>query len=267
MKLLFSEARPDYGQYVFPYAVWAFPESGETPAELFDRGFLPSSRNLDRFYLCRHVRVDLQRFAPSSENRRILRKGRGIDPVLLSRADYPYNEERRAFFKDYADRRFGADVMSSGRLDNLFDSKITSHVLVFRDGAGGKELGAVTLYLEPPVMAYYYNAFYDLSCRDRSLGMYMMTSAVSLFARLGYRHLYLGSCYSGAALYKTQFTGTRFFNGYRWSDNLDELRHLIRRQEAGPAGHLLESEEYRREFAGAEPPQLAEASLFGSRPG
>ena len=60
MKLLFSEAKADYAHYIFPYAVWAFPEPGETPADLFAHGFLPSSRDLDRFYLCRQVRIDLE---------------------------------------------------------------------------------------------------------------------------------------------------------------------------------------------------------------
>ena len=55
MKLLFSEAKADYGHYIFPYAVWAFPEPGESAGDLFNQGFLPSSRNLDRFYLCRQV--------------------------------------------------------------------------------------------------------------------------------------------------------------------------------------------------------------------
>ena len=68
MKLLFSEARADYAHYIFPYAIWAFPEAGETPGDLFDQGFLPSSRNLDRYYLCRQVRVNLAKFKPSSEN-------------------------------------------------------------------------------------------------------------------------------------------------------------------------------------------------------
>ena len=72
MKLLFSEARADYDRYIFPYAVWAFPEPTETPADLFERGFLPSSRNLDRFYLCRQVRIDLKKFECSSENRRAM---------------------------------------------------------------------------------------------------------------------------------------------------------------------------------------------------
>jgi hypothetical protein len=79
MKLLFSEQNSDYEHYQFPYAIWAVPETGETPADIFNAGFLPSSRNLDRFYLCRQVRVNLAKFKPSSENRRILRKGAGID--------------------------------------------------------------------------------------------------------------------------------------------------------------------------------------------
>ena len=44
MKLLFSEQNSDYANYQFPYAVWAVPEPGETPADLFNAGFLPSSR-------------------------------------------------------------------------------------------------------------------------------------------------------------------------------------------------------------------------------
>ena len=64
MKLAFSESQPDYGHYIFPYAIWAFPEPGETPADFFSRGFLPSSRELDRFYLCRQVRVNLRQFGP-----------------------------------------------------------------------------------------------------------------------------------------------------------------------------------------------------------
>ena len=70
MRLLFSEAAVDHPHYIFPYAVWAFPEAHETPADLFNQGFLPSSRQLDRFYLCRQVRVDLRKFNASSENRR-----------------------------------------------------------------------------------------------------------------------------------------------------------------------------------------------------
>src|SRR4249920_2192736 len=172
MKLLFSEAKPDYGHYIFPYAIWAFPEAGETPADLFNQGFLPSSRDLERFYLCRQVRVALRKYRPSSENRRILRKGSGISVTLIPRAEFDYNSKRREFYKSYADIKFGKDVMSYERLDALFQSKITSHVMVYTDEKSSEEIGTVTLFLQEPELAYYYYAFYDLNYYSRNLGMF-----------------------------------------------------------------------------------------------
>jgi leucyl-tRNA---protein transferase len=262
MKLLFSEHKSDYDHYVFPYAIWAVPDPGETAADLFNAGFLPSSRNLDRFYLCRHIRVQLERFDASSENRRILRKGADLDVKLVPRDKFDYTVERREFFKTYADIKFGKDVMSYERLDLLFSSPIISHLLVFNDVKSGAEVGAATLYLEGKDLAYYYYAFYDLNYYARNLGMYMMTSAVSQFAERGFRHLYLGTCYSQNALYKTQFIGAEFFNGFRWSADLAELKYLLRRgsQEAGQ--HLLESEDFRKEFYEGDLKRITDASGF-----
>jgi hypothetical protein len=250
VKLLFSEHKPEYGNYIFPYAIWAVPERGESPADLFHAGFLPSSRNLDRFYLCRHVRVNLARFRPSSENRRVLR------------AKFDYTPERRAFFKTYADIKFGKDVMTYERLDALFSSPIISHLLVFTDEASGAEVGVATLYLEKSALAFYYYAFYDLNYYARNLGMFMMTSAAALFAERKCGYLYLGSCYSANALYKTQFTGAEFFNGVRWSASLKELKYLIERDRRDHAQHLLETEEYRDLFYDGEMENLFAASEF-----
>ena len=260
MKLLFSEQNSDYEHYQFPYAVWAVPEAGETPADIFDAGFLPSSRHLDRFYLCRQVRVNLAKFKPSSENRRILRKGAGIEVKLLPRDQYDYTPERRQFFKTYADTRFGKDVMTFERLDALFAAPIISHLLVFTDA--GNEIGVATLYLEGKTLAFYYYAFYDPDYHARNLGMYMMTSAVTLFAERGVQYLYLGTCYSQSALYKTQFAGAEFFNGFRWSDDLDELKFIIQRDKKDLSQHLLETEEFREKFYGGDLEKMTDASEF-----
>ena len=262
MKLLFSEQKSDYDNYQFPYAIWAVPEAGETPADIFNAGFLPSSRNLDRFYLCRQVRVNLAKFKPSSENRRILRKGEGIRVELVPRAKFDYTPERRQFFKTYADIKFGKDVMTFERLDALFASPIISHLLVFADAKTGAEIGAATLYIEGRELAYYYYAFYDLNYYARNLGMFIMTSAVELFAGRGCKQLYLGTCYSQTALYKTQFAGAEFFNGFRWSDDLDELKFIIKRDKKELYQHLLETDEYREEFYGGDLGKITNASEF-----
>ena len=229
---------------------------------MFNQGFLPSSRNLDRFYLCRHIRVDSKRFRPSSENRRILRKGEGIRVEVLSRERFDYTREKRQFYKTYADIKFGKDVMTYERLDLLFASRIISHLLVFTDTQTGAEIGTATLYLQDRQLVYYYYAFYDINYYNRNLGMYMMTSAVTFFAEKGFRHLYLGTCYSRNALYKTQFAGAEFFNGFRWVGNVDELKYILRRESRQGHQHLLETEDYRDTFYDGDLGRLVDASSF-----
>jgi arginyl-tRNA--protein-N-Asp/Glu arginylyltransferase len=262
MKLLFSETNSDYENYQFPYAIWAVPEKGETPADIFDAGFLPSSRQLDRFYLCRQVRVDLGKFKPSSENRRIVRKGKGIEVKLVPRDRFDYTAQRREFFKTYADIKFGKDVMTFVRLDALFAAPIISHLLVFTDIETGKEVGVATLYVEGKALAFYYYAFYDLNYYARNLGMFMMTSATAQFAEAGVKHLYLGTCYSETALYKTQFAGAEFFNGFKWSNDLEELKFIIASDKKERSRHLLELDEYRDKFYDGALHNMLDASIF-----
>src|SRR5476651_2502326 len=137
MKLLFSEAQSDYSRYLYPYVIWAMPEAGEAPADLFNAGFLPSARGLEQFYLCRNVRVDLAKFKPSSENRRILRKGEGIAMKLVPRAEFDLSPARLEFYKAYADVRYGKDIMPLARLELVFNSPIATHLLVFTDAQSG----------------------------------------------------------------------------------------------------------------------------------
>ena len=92
--------------------------------------------------------------------------------------------------------------------------------------------------------------------------MFMMTSAAALFAERGFKHLYLGTCYSQTALYKTQFAGAEFFTGFRWSNDLDELKFIIRRDKKELYQHLLESDEYRDEFYMGDLGKVTEAGAF-----
>ncbi len=262
MKLLFSEHKSDYVNYIFPYAIWAIPEGDETPAMIFARGFLPASRELDRFYMTRHIRVDLKKFTRSSENRRILRKGEGIEFKLLRRDEFDYTNEWREFCKYYADIKFGKGVMSYQRLDSLFNSKIINHILLFTDTKTGNDVGIVTLYLEEKTLAYYYYSFYDLNYYRRNLGMYMMTSAVDYFSQQGFDFIYLGTCYSRNALYKTQFEGFQFFNGFRWSDNLKELKFMVKRDQKVVDRHLLETDEFLEKFYDGNLENVVEGGMY-----
>ena len=237
MRLVFSEARADYAGYTFPYVVWGFPEAGETPADCFAAGFLPSSPDLDRFYLCRQLRVPLQAWAPSAENRRLLRKSAAFECRLLNRQAFDYSSEHRRRWLEFSSERFGSGVMSGERLDRLMRSPVVSHLLVYVDRAG-REVGHVLLYLEPPRVAYYYYAFYALDPDAGTSGMQLMTQAVEVMAQAGMEFLHLGTCYEEKALYKLQFEPMEYFTGWQWSRNLEALRHLVKAPLA--SGHLLE---------------------------
>jgi hypothetical protein len=262
MILLFSEARSDYSRYQFPYVIWAVPEPGETPADLLGNGFLPASPDMDRFYLCRNLRVELGRYRATSENRRILRKGDGIRMDLVAREDFDFTAACREAWTSYANVRFGQGVMTGDRLDRLMRSPQVTHLLAFQDRVDGREVGTVLLYLDEPRVAYYCYAFYDLHYSERSIGLLMMTRAVEFFAGRGIRHLHLGTCYAERALYKAQFVGLEFFNGSRWSADLDELKYLLQREQQESPLHLLETRDFVDRFYGGDLGRLAAVSRF-----
>jgi hypothetical protein len=85
---------------------------------------------------------------------------------------------------------------------------------------------------------------------------------VALFAERAVKHLYLGTCYSHTALYKTQFAGAEFFNGFRWSGDMDELKFIIKRDKKELTQHLLETEDYRKEFYKGDLGKISNASGF-----
>jgi len=251
MKLLFSEFAPDYSRYLYPYVVWAVPEAGETPGDLYAAGFHPASPDLSLFTLCRHLRLPLPSWKPTSENRRILRKGEGWVLERVPRKDFELTPERKREWLAFAEDRFGKGVMPGERLEGLMAGGVITDVLVCRDpGDGDRELGAVLMYLEPSRMAHYYYAFYDRNHANRSLGLFLMTAAAQFFRDAGFQYLYLGTCYSERALYKVQFEGIEFFDGLAWSERIDQLKFLVRRDSR--ARHLLEEPDFRAWHGGLE---------------
>jgi hypothetical protein len=242
VKLLFSETTPDYAHYLYPYVVWAFLEPGETPADAFESGFLPGNPEMERFYLVRNLRIPLREWKPSSENRRILRKSTNLRLGLIPKSSFPDTPERRARWISYADERFGQGIMHAERLDRLMAGPVISHLLQATDAETGAELGTALLHLAAPRVAYYYYAFYDLTDRSRNLGISLMTRAAEFFAQAGYDHLYIGTCVTQKARYKLQFEPLEFFNGARWSRNMDELRHLL--DVDVPGRHRLDCPDY-----------------------
>ncbi len=226
MKLFFGEFKADYDRYHFPYQVWLLKEEGDDINKIYDNGFLPIRSLPSVYYLCRSVRVDLAQFELSSENRRILKKTEGIFASLVSLSQFNYSVEVQKLCHNYAEKRLGKDIFPVPAIKSVFSGGVYNQVLVFKSNEG-KEVGYAVCFVNQNLIQYAH-AFYDLNFLSENLGARMMLEAVNLAKENHRKYIYLGTCYEKSALYKTEFKGVEFFNGFSWSKNIDELNTLIK---------------------------------------
>lgn len=228
MKIFRSESLVDYSSYTFNYAVYCLKEKREELPEIYDLGFLPYSNdtalNREVYYLARSLRVKLDEFRDSSENRRVNRKIEEIDPSfeVLPIDRFDVRDPRFVkFCKEFADQRF-SEPLSDERLAYILKSDSISHV--FRFKAQGKEVGYVISIIEGGTLHYWF-AFFSLDHQAYSLGKWMMYSVIRWAAEEGLAHVYLGTCYGEKSLYKVRdFKGLYFYDGNAWNGDMKLLK-------------------------------------------
>jgi len=241
MKLIFSEFQPRYGNYTFPYVVWAIPENSKEIASLYAQGFLPSTK--PKFYLTRSTRISLKAFQTSYSNRRALKKSEHINLSITKSENFNLSADHITLCMECAANRFGDGVVDEHRLHRIFSSENCSHIMSF--SYLDQTVGLVTVNVLEDI-AHYNFAFHDITKAHLSIGTFMLTSAVKHFQDLEFSYLYMGTCYSKNFLYKSKFKGFEFFNGTGWSGDLAELEYLI--SDPDVPTHLLESQEYLHKF-------------------
>lgn len=243
MKLFFSEFKANYSQYHFPYQVWLLKEEGDSWDEIYNAGFLPMRNIPGVFYLSRNVRVNLENFELSSENRRILKKSESFEAKLASLNEFDYTPKVQKLCKDYANERLGG-IFTSASIKSVFSGKVYSHVFVFSKNGESEEAGFAVVKITEKNLQYGHS-FYNINFLEENLGARMMLEAVVWAKENSKNYAYLGTCYEKSSLYKTEFKGVEFFNGFGWNDNLDELKYLLIREKQQ---YLLKDREYLEKF-------------------
>ena len=232
MKTFFSACAPDYSSYTFPYGYYAVSEGNEDLTEIYEHGFLPYTGdrqlNYPVFYKARSLRVNLNNFIDSSENRRIARKFENLE-LEIERTNINYNEDAdfKSFALDYAEKRFKGGQMDSERLDYVLSRSYLSHVYrFFLD----KKIVAYLLVVENGSIFHYWFCFFDLKLgADLPLGKYLMWRSIHLAKEKGCEYVYLGTCYGKRSLYKVRdFKGVEFHDGNSWSADVKRLKELCK---------------------------------------
>jgi arginine-tRNA-protein transferase len=230
MKVFLSENNVDYGTYTFNYAVYAMKESQSELTEIYDKGFLPYTGNItienELFYLARSLRVDLQNFDDTSENRRVNRlvEPLAINVEVIEKEKFDLNSpEFMDFCAGYIHERIGEDNMSLERWDYILKQTTGTHIFRFTNSE--KVLGYVLAAINED-MVHYWFAFFDTEyMRTHSLGKWMMWRVIRWSKENGKKHIYLGTAYKPAALYKIRdHKGLEFWDGCKWNQDTKTLK-------------------------------------------
>ena len=234
MKIFFSENQPDYSTYTFNYAIYCVKEQQNELPAIYAKGFLPYTGNTaiegDIFYLARSLRVELDNFSDSSENRRVNRK---VEPLNIkvkvqskSEMDLTYSSFLN-FCMNYAAERFSGNAMTAERLSYVLSKETGSHILTFH--SEGQIFGYVLAAIEGDTLHYWFSFFDQQYLKTHALGKWMMWKTIAWAKEQGLSYVYLGTCYGKHSLYKVRdHKGLTFFDGTNWNNDTNLLKHLCK---------------------------------------
>lgn len=225
MKIFFSEFAADYDSFSYPYQVCGIREEDDRLELIYDNGFLPTRIDKRLFYLCRSFRVELKRFALSSENRRIQKKCEDLQLEVKSLKDFTYDYKIGKFANEFYRKKFGPKTMSAQKAKWLFTSGAMTDVIQYK--IGERVVGYCLVNKTGEIIHYAY-PFYDLQYNNSNLGIGMMLNAILFAKDKDIKYVYLGTVYTLSSLYKTQFEGGEFFTGLNWNPEISLLKDLVR---------------------------------------
>ena len=218
---------------------------------LYSRGFLFTRVGKGHMYQTRSVRVDLSKFELSSENRRVLKK---TEELLLKTTPLPhpaYDWHIHKMGHDFYKTKFGEKTFTANKLKELmteeknnFNLLLSYTVIPAQAGIqttvdldshfrGDDNRGSVgyCICFETPELLHYCYPFYDI--RDSgsaipNIGLGMMLRAIIWSKEQGKKYVSLGSASRPSDTYKLQFAGVQWWDGARWSSNIEFLKSNLK---------------------------------------
>jgi arginine-tRNA-protein transferase len=229
MKIFRSESLVDYKTYSFNYTIYCRQDNTDETDEIYRLGFLPYSNDLQltepHYYLARSLRVNLDEFKPTSENRRVIKKISEINPVIkcIEKNNFNRSQSFDKFCLDYTSVRFGG-AMPPERFDYIYNWQLLNYIFEF-SGQNKQLLGYVFAVITGEILHYWFS-FYDLQYSRLGLGKWMMYSVIDWAKQNGFKEVYLGTCYGEKAMYKMRdFKSLSFFDGNQWNTDMKLLKN------------------------------------------
>lgn len=207
--------------------------SQENVAAMYDKGYVFTRIGRGVMHQTRSCRIDLSKFEPSSENRRILKK---TEDLRLSMSPLPhsnYNFTIGKLAKDFYGTKFGISIMSVQKIKEMLTDKSKSNfnvLLQFSDMSLGSMVGLIgySICYEDESVFHYSYPFYDLHNSSKDMGLGMMIRAIMYAKDRELKYVYLGSLQRPGDTYKLQFAGLEWFDGKKWQTDTEPLKELLK---------------------------------------
>ncbi len=200
--------------------------SEENCTALYDQGYVFVRPAKGMMKQTRSVRIALDGFELTSENRRVLRKVAAMDLAShqLPYADYSW--ELGKLCKDFYDTKFGIGTFSANKAKDLITNPEASNFNALFAYTIDAAIGYAICYENESLLHYSY-PFYDLDQSPKNMGMGMMLMAIEWAQQKNKQYIYLGSAQRPTDTYKLQFNNMQWFNGTAWQDDMAELKSLL----------------------------------------
>lgn len=193
-------------------------------SQLYDRGYVFTRIAKGTMQQTRSARINLTEFEPTSENRRILRKGETAGIKLIKHpipyADYSWEIGKLA--KDFYETKAGG-AFSANKIREILTNDVNFNTLLeFKDT---ENLGYVICY-ENPAMLHYSYPFYNIE-KNKDLGLIMMLTTIVDAKSRGLTYVYLGSLQRSSDTYKLQLPGIEWFDGEKWQTDVEAAKKVL----------------------------------------
>ncbi len=194
--------------------------SPENISSMYDNGFVFTRIDKDMMHQTRSIRIDLDRFELSSENRRILRKGESISIIENIIPYSSYSWEIGKIGKDFYESR-KADFSANKIKELIIDNKSNFNLFF-----NFSDIGYAICYINNKILHYSY-PFYNLKNSSKDMGMIMMLKTILLAKEKKLKYIYLGSLQRSNDVYKLQFSGIEWFDGKMWQSDIEGAKEVL----------------------------------------
>lgn len=236
MRTFFSEYTSDYTSYTFGYTYYAHIEDYNELDAAYNGWFLPYTGKLDLtqdlFYFCRSLRVDINQFENTSENRRIIRKVEplGIKATIYDKDSFDIHDRSfEEFCIGYTQSRFYHEGMSPERFRYVVSRWYANKIIHFTLWETSQTIWYTLAVVTDTIMHHRF-CFFDTELMETiPLGKYLMRWTIDRSKQQWLEYAYLGTCYKEAWLYKVRdFQWVQRRDGNKRSTHIEQLKNLCR---------------------------------------